>query len=224
AGLDAVIRSKIEMHTLLALDGKNNHAAVLPDARTFNGRSGKSGPGTDVDLSDLKVHAYVRGCRVEETHNVRAQERLRDALPRKQVRRHYRVSPGGEQVFLGIVFAGAGNDLEPRIQSARSQDNVKVSCIGGRRCNQSAGALDLRLAESVFLSRVADDDQPILGGVELGFGLALFNDDERHRPAGQLAGSAASDASGAADDVVIGEPADFALHSPPAEESLQLEF
>ena len=83
AGLNDVVGRRIESHALLALDGENNYAAFLADARTSNRFAGEVGICTYRDFADLEIHAEVRSCGIKEADNVRAKERLRDALARK---------------------------------------------------------------------------------------------------------------------------------------------
>ena len=84
--------------------------------------------------------------------------------------------------------------------------------------------LDLRLAQRLFQRRVSRDHQPVLVRKALALNLGIFDHHERHWLAPQFPRHAAAHASHAADDEVALETSDFALHAPPSEETLQLEF
>src|ERR1019366_1835080 len=127
-------------------------------------------------------------------------------------------------VLLGIFFAGARNNVELGVQAARSQDDVDVGGVSGSGGHQSAGALDSQFAQHMRLGGVAHDSKPAFVGVARQLGLVAVNNHKGQRLAGQFARHAAADASGAADDVVVRQSADLALHASPAEYRLQLEF
>src|SRR4051794_3779293 len=165
----------------------------------------------------------MRGGSIEKADHMRTQERLCDATAGKSIRRNHRIRTCGDQVLFRVFLAGASDNLELWIESARGKDDVEVCSIGGSCGYQASRILDLSLSESLFLGGVANQHEPLVA-VALGFGVALLDDHEGNRLAGKFAGCASSDATGAADDVVTGKAADFALHFSPAEETTQFEF
>src|ERR1019366_3223210 len=172
---------------------------------------------------DLQRLVPVHGS-VEEINHMGAHKGLRDAISREVVGRDHVIGAGGEQVLLGIFFAGAGNDVELGVQAARGQNDVDVGGVGGGGGNQSAGALDVQLAQHLLLRGVAHHRKPAFVGVARQFGLVAVNNHKGQRLARQFARHAAAHPPGAADDVVVRQSADLTVHASPAEYRLQLEF
>ena len=224
AGFDAIVGSGIEAHARLAFDGEDNDATVLPDARGLDGLAGKRTARSDRHLADLEIHAEMGGGGIEEADHVRTQKGMGDALSGKNIRRDNRIGAGAAQVLLGHLFAGAGDDAEAWIQAAGGEHDVKISGVGGGGGDQTARPVDVRVAQSLLLGGVTDQQEPVLAGEFLRLGLVVFDDQEFSGTARQFAGGAAADASGAADDVVTGETAYVALHAAPSKETLQFEF
>src|SRR5438309_7857354 len=100
--------------------------------------------------------------RIKEAHDVRAQQRLSNALPGERVGRDDGVGASSDQMLFRVVFARASNDFEMGIQSARGKNDIEVGGIGSRRGNQSRRALDLGLPQGLFLRRISSQYQPIL--------------------------------------------------------------
>ena len=223
-GFDAIVGRGVEAHARLAFDGKDDDATVLANARIFDGLTGKRTARSDWHFTDLEIHAEMGGGGVEEADHVRTQEGMGDPLSGKNIRRHDRIGARAAQVLLRPVFTGAGNDAQLWIQTAGGKHDIEVGGVGGGGSHQAAGALDLGVAQSLFLGGVTDEHEPVLAGEFLRLGLVAFNDHELSGPAGQLAGRTAADASGAADDVVTGETTYVTLHAAPSKEVLQLEF
>src|SRR5437868_12193965 len=118
-------------------------------------------------------------------------------------------------MLLGIFFAGASDNLQLGIQATRSENDVEVGRVGGSGSDQPARPLDMRFAQRLFLGRVAHQHQPVLA-IASCLRVIVLHNDELHRPARQLATRAASHASRATNDVVVGEPVDFPFHFSPA--------
>ena len=147
-----------------------------------------------------------------------------DTLSGKNIGTDDRIGAGAAQVLLRHLFTGAGDDAEARIQTAGGQHDIKIGGVGGGGSDQTARAVDLGVAQGLFLGGVADEHEPVFAGEFLRLGLVVFDDHELSGTARQFAGGTAADASGAADDVVTGETAYVALHAAPSKEVLQLEF
>ena len=126
--------------------------------------------------------------------------------------------------MLGTFFAGARNDVELGVQAAGGEDDVDIGGVGGGGGDQSTGAFDVELAQNVLLRGVADQSKPAFGGVARQLGLVGVDNDKGQWLARQFTRHAAANASGAADDVVLRQSADVAVHASPAEYRLQLEF
>src|SRR5208337_2144474 len=101
-----------------------------------------------------------------------------------------------------------------------AQDDVDVGgvCGGGR--NQAAGGVNVRLLQNFRLGGVADESQPALGRIARHLGLVAIDDDEGQRLARQLTRDAAANPPRAADDEVVRQVADLAVHASPAEDRL----
>ena len=112
AGFDAIVGGGVEAHARLALDGEDDDAAILPDARRLDGLAGKRTARGDRYLADLEIHAEMGGGGVEETDHVRTQERMGDALSGKNIGRDNRIGARAAQVLLRHLFAGAGDDAQ----------------------------------------------------------------------------------------------------------------
>ena len=164
AGFDAIVRRGVEAHARLALDGEDDDAAVLADARVLDGLAGKRTARGDRHFADLQVHAEMRGGGVQKTDHVRTQEGMGDALSGKNIGRDDRIGARALQVLLRHRFAGAGDDAEVGIQTAGGQHNIKIGGVGGGGGDQAARAVDLRVAQSLFLGGVADEHEPVLAG------------------------------------------------------------
>src|SRR5208283_86660 len=123
-------------------------------------------------------------------------------------------------MLLGFFFAGAGYDLKLRAEAARGQDDVDVGGVGGGGGDQSASVFDTQLAQNMCLGGVAGQGEPAFGGVARQFLLAAVNDDKGQRLARQLARHTAADAPCAADDEVVRQSVDLAVHASPAENRL----
>ena len=130
----------------------------------------------------------------------------------------------GDQVLLSIFFAGARDDVELGIETACGKDDVDVGGVGGGGRNQSPGAIDVEFAQHMRLRGIANQGEPSFVGIARQFGFVAVDNDKRQRFVRQFAGYAAADASSAADDEVVRQSADLAVHAPPAEYRLQLEF
>src|SRR5579862_871063 len=127
-------------------------------------------------------------------------------------------------MFLGGIFAGSSNNFQTGVESTSRQHNIQVGRIGGSSGDQALRPVNLRLTQGLLQRRVSRHYQPIFGSIALPLALGVVDDHKRNRLAGQLPSDAATHASHAADDEVAVETSDFALHAPPSEESLQLEF
>src|SRR3954453_2494660 len=92
-------------------------------------------------------------------------------------------------LFSGI-FAGARNDLQMWIETARGEHNVQICGVCGGGSNQPAGAFDLRLSQNWLLGRVTSKREPVLGRKLLPFGLSVFDENESDRLARQFPGHA----------------------------------
>ncbi len=178
-----------------------------------------------MDLFDLQVElAFARRGDVEEVEHVRAEKRLRNAMAGEGVGRDDGVGAGGDQVLLRLLLAGAGDDAQFRVKAARGEHDVHVGGVGGGGRDQPAGALDVGIAQNLLLGGVADERQPsriAVFGELLG---VILDDDEGNRFVRQLAGRAAPDASGPAQDVMFLQAFDLALHTASSEELSELEF
>ncbi len=75
----------------------------------------------------------------------------------------------------------------------------------------------MSLAKDGFAGGVAQDDRDVALGGPLGARLFAFDEDERQAPSENFAGDATADAAGAADDDVVAEMSDFAVHATAAE-------
>ena len=52
-------------------------------------------------------------------------------MPGGRVGRDHNIGPGGLQVFFGPLFAGTGDNLQPRLDALGRQDNINIGGIGG---------------------------------------------------------------------------------------------
>ena len=123
-GFDALVGSGVEAHGVLALDGENDHTALLADAGTLQSFAREGRIGSDVDLADFEVHSEMGRGGVKKADHVRAQQRLRDALPRKGIRRDDGIGPGRQQVFVRHLFARSGNNAQPRVHRSQSTQSA----------------------------------------------------------------------------------------------------
>jgi hypothetical protein len=119
------------VHARLALDGEDDDAAVLANARVLDGLAGKRTARRDRHFADLEIHAEMRGGRVQKTDHVRTQKRMGDALSGKNIGTDHRIGARAAQVLLRHIFAGAGNDAQLRIQAARRQHDIKIGGVSG---------------------------------------------------------------------------------------------
>src|SRR5215470_18370079 len=108
-GLDPLIGRGIEAHGIAPFDRQHDDAALLSDARGLERFAGELRTRSNVDFSNLQIHAQMRRGRVQKGDHVWPQQRLCDALACKGVRGNDGIGTGCEQVFFRRVFAGACN-------------------------------------------------------------------------------------------------------------------
>ena len=163
AGFDVLVGRGVEAHGFAAFDGEDDYAALLADARRFKRLTRERRIPSDVDFADLEVHTKVSCCRIEERDDVRAQERLRDALSGKRVGRDDGIRACGQEMFFSGVFAGAGDDLKMRIETACGKDDVEIRGVGGGGGDQAPGmARSAHLSQCLLERGISCDDQPVL--------------------------------------------------------------
>src|SRR5438445_12714146 len=123
-------------------------------------------------------------------------------------------------MLFGVLFTGAGNDLQLRVEPAGCENDVEIRRVrsGGR--NQPPRALDLNSTQCVLLGPISNKHQ-ILSAVTRGFGFVLLDDDKWCRTACEFPCGAAADAPCAANDVMVAKAADFTFHFAPAKETSQ---
>src|SRR2546428_12386583 len=111
-------------------------------------------------------------------------------------------------MLFGVFFTGAGNDLQLRVESAGSENDVEICRVRGSGSNQSPRAPDPNITQRVLLGRVSDKQQ-ILGAITRGFGFVLLDDDKWCRTAAGFPRGAAADAPCPANDVMVAKAAGF---------------
>src|SRR6266568_6107466 len=123
-------------------------------------------------------------------------------------------------MLFGVFFTGAGNDLQPRVEPAGSENDVEICRVRGSGRNQPPRALDASSTQRVLLGRISDKHQ-ILATVTRGFSFVLLDNDKWCRTACEFPRGAAAYAPCAANDVMVAKAADFTFHFPPTEEASQ---
>ena len=134
-------------------------------------------------------------------------------------------APALSKVFLRHFLAGARHDPEIGVEAACGQHDVEIGGIGRSRGDEAARMIQCALpAEFVPASR-RRSSMSQFSAANFWALASLFS--MMTNGAGRRANSRATlrpDASGAAQNVVIRQTADLALHAPPSKEALQLEF
>src|SRR4030095_1433138 len=105
-------------------------------------------------------------------------------------------------MLLSVFLADAGNDLKFGIQPSRGKNDVQIGGISSCGRDQTSCALDVRLAQSLFLRCVADEHQPLIA-VTRRLGLVVIDDHERRWPTRELACGTASNTASATNNVMI---------------------
>ena len=218
------IRRGVKGHIrALSFYGKHDNAHRLTKAGRFQRLANDRRACLDQDLFDLKRALPIHR-RIEKIHHVRTHESLRDSISGEGIGQHNRIGARGKQMLFGIFLAGPGDDLQIGIHSSRGEDDIDIDSIRGGCSHQTFGVFDAHLFQNVLMGSVAHLGEPALIAIAQEFGFVRINHDEGHRLACQFTRNAAAHAPRTANDVVTRQTVDIALHAPPAEDRLQLEF
>jgi hypothetical protein len=131
------------------------------------------------------------------------QRGLGHAMTADKHRRDYLVRSSAQELSLGGLIVGAGDDVQVRIQSARGEHYVNIFRVGRGRCDQRFRGSNPRAFEHGFVGRVTDQNQMAFGQQLFGYHFIAFDDDIIDVFSFQLVDDAHSDAARAAQDVMI---------------------
>ena len=124
------------------------------------------------------------------------------------------VGAGAEHAGLAVGKAGAGDYEEVRPEGLGGEDDEGVAGVGVGGGEEDAGALDAGFFEDGVAGGIAWEEEVAAEAAALdGFGVGL-DDDEGEVAVGELAGDLLSDATEAAEDVVVLEVLDLTFHAP----------
>ena len=213
------------MHAAVAqLDRQHHHAGLLANFRVGQGFARQHRLLRHRHLFNFHVEPLTAEGVVNQLQHVRPQKQVRDAPPDEVVGRDHVRRPGALELGQSFFLAGARHNQQVGLHPPRGQHDVEVIGVGGHRRHQSLRVVNASLVQHLLAGGAADHDRHALVLRPLRALLVGLNENEGNFVGAELARHRAAHTARAADDVVVLELGQFALHAAASYKLVELEF